>query len=683
MIEIRPPKAQKAAKELRLHDHSRLDPYYWLREKDNQDVIAYLEAENAYCDAVMAETQGLQERLYEELHSRMEEDDCSVPVRQADYYYYHRSEKAKPYLIYCRKYQSLEAEEEILLDLNEEAKGHSYMELGVYRLSPDHKKLAYSLDTTGYESYTLYIKNLATAELYAEQIPASYYALEWANDSQTFFYNVINEACRPYKIFRHTLGTAAQDDLECFHEQDSLYEASVGKTKDDSYLYLRLASLESSEYHILNADEPEAAFRCVAPREKGLRYKLEHHQGKLYLLTNKDAAKHNQLMTTLVTEPAKENWQEYIPHQEARVLADFQIFSRHLAILEREEGLLHLCVIDLATQEQHRVQFPETLYHVSLEPDWGFETSALRLHYSSLVTPEAVYDYSPDTRTLELKKQRQVPGYDASQYEQKRLFATAEDGTRIPLSLVYKKDVLKDGKNPCLLYGYGAYGATLEPGFWHQHLCLLERGFVFAMAHVRGGGELGRSWYEAGKLLNKKNSFSDFIASARYLIAEGFTEPQRLAIEGRSAGGLLVASVLTMAPDLFKTALVGVPFVDVLTTMQDGSIPLTLGEYEEWGNPFDKNVYDYMLSYSPYDTIEAKDYPHILVTASLNDPRVAYWEPAKWTAKLRDHKTDQNVLLLKTNMGAGHGGASDRYEDLRETAFSYAFIMHTLGYGVD
>ncbi|MCA9837556.1 MAG: S9 family peptidase [Trueperaceae bacterium] len=676
---LQAPKAKKLATALSLHGHTRIDHYYWLREKDDPDVISYLEAENAYCDRMMAHTQGLQETLFAEMCGYLQEDDSSVPVKQGNYYYYHRMEKGKPYAIYCRKLQSLAAPEEVLLDLNEEAKDKDFLELGVYRISPDHRKLAYSLDTTGYESYTIYIKDLETGHLLPEEIHETYYALEWASDSQTFFYNVINEVTRPYKIFRHKLGTHPSEDSLCFHEEDTLFEVSVRKTKDGQFLYLESGSLESSELQILEASSPDKPFHSVQPREQGLRYKLEHHEGKLYLLSNRDGDIHHNIMTAPVEEPGITNWTEFIPHDERVMLESMQMFINHLVIVEREFGLKQLRIIDLQTAESHRLDFPHELYSFNLEPNPVYETSILRLNYSSLKTPSRIYDYHMTERRLELKKQTVVAAYDESQYELKRLFATAEDGTRIPMSLVYKKGLALDGSHACFLYGYGSYGANVEPGFLAHRLTLLERGVIFAMAHIRGGGALGRSWYEDGKFLNKKNTFTDFIAAARHLIAQGYTRPERLAIEGRSAGGLLMGAVVNMAPELFKTAIAGVPFMDVITTMQDSSIPLTLCEYEEWGNPHDKDYYDYMLSYSPYDNIEAKAYPNLLVTAGLNDPRVAYWEPAKWTAKLRDYKTDQNHLLLKTNMGAGHSGASDRYEYLREKAFEYAFVLDTLG----
>lgn len=676
---LTPPKAKKIAKSLSLHGHTRIDHYYWLREKDDPDVLHYLEAENAYCDAVMAHTNPLQTKLFAEMRGYLQEDDCSVPVKQGDYYYYQRLEKGKPYAVYCRKFQSLDAPEAILLDLNEEAKGKDFLELGVFRISPDQSKLAYSLDTTGYESFSIYIKDLVTGHLLPEEIHESYYALEWASDSQSFFYNVINEVTRPYKIFRHKLGKHPTEDVLCFHEEDTLFEILVRKTKDGKYLYLESSSLETTELRLLDADTPEAAFRLIEPRERGLRYKLEHHSGKLYLLTNQDGDIHHNIMTTPVSKPGQENWTEFIAHDERIMIESMQLFAGHLVLVEREAGLKHLRILDLKTKEAKRVEFPHELYTFNLEPNPVFETSTLRLNYSSLKTPARIYDYDMTSQTLELKKQTVVPGYDESKYELKRLYAQAEDGTRIPMSLVYKKGLVQDGNSPCFLYGYGSYGANVEPGFLSHRLALLERGVVFAMAHIRGGGALGRTWYEAGKFLNKKNTFSDFIACAKHLMAENYTKPEHLAIEGRSAGGLLMGAVVNMAPDLFKTALAGVPFMDVITTMQDSSIPLTLCEYEEWGNPHDKDYYDYMLSYSPYDNIEAKSYPNILVTAGLNDPRVAYWEPAKWTAKLRDFKTDQNHVLLKTNLGAGHSGASDRYEYLREKAFEYAFLIDTLG----
>ena len=673
------PKAKKIAKALSLHGHTRIDHYYWLRDKDDPDVLSYLEAENAYCEAVMAHSKPLQADLFEQMKAFLQEDDCSVPVKQGEYYYYQRLEKGKSYPLYCRKFKSLDADEEILLDLNQEAEGKDFLELGVFRISPDHSKLAYSLDTSGYESYSIYIKDLNTGHLLPEEIHKTYYALEWASDSQSFFYNVINEVTRPYKIFRHKLGQHPSEDQICFHEADTLFEVIVRKTKDGRYVYLESSSLETTELQILDASATTNDFCLIEPRERGLRYKLEHHEGKLYLLTNKDHAIHHKIMTTPVETPGQEHWKTFIAHDERIMIESMQMFAGHLVLVEREEGLKQLRMVDLKSWESHRLAFPDELYSFNLEPNPIFETSILRLNYSSLKTPTRIYDYDMLQKTLELKKQTVIPGYDESLYELKRLYALAQDGTRIPMSLVYKKNLVKDGNNPCFLYGYGSYGANVEPGFLSHRLALLERGVVFAMAHIRGGGALGRRWYEDGKFLNKKNTFSDFIDCAKHLINEQYSSPEHLAIEGRSAGGLLMGAVVNMAPELFKTAIAGVPFMDVITTMQDSSIPLTLCEYEEWGNPHDKDYYDYMLSYSPYDNIEAKAYPNILVTAGLNDPRVAYWEPAKWTAKLREFKTDSNPVLLRTNLGAGHSGASDRYEYLREKAFEYAFVLDTLG----
>ncbi len=673
-----PPRAKKQAKELEIHDHKRIDHYYWLREKNHPDVIVYLEAENTYCDAMMAHTQELQESLYQEMHQRMQEEDSSVAVKLADYYYYQRSEKNKPYFIYARKHLSLDAPEEILLDLNSYAQKQDYLQLGIFKVSPDHKKLAYSLDDKGFENYTVYIKNLETQSLYPEQLAANRYSLEWANDSETLFYNVQDNASRPYKILRHKLGTSQQDDNECFTEEDALYNVVLSKSKDQKYIIMDVSSIETSEQQLLDAAKPNSNFSCVQPREKGLRYKLEHNNGKLFLLTNKDNAIHNKIMQSPVNASNKETWQDFITHHEDIMRESFMLFEHYLVLVERADGIKQLSIIDLRSHEQHQLVFPDALYSFTLDANPVFNSDTLRLNYSSLKSPNCIYDYHMPSRTLELKKQTFVPNYNPNDYRMERIYATAEDGVHVPISLIYKKDLKKDGDNPCLLYGYGSYGANVEPSFSANRISLLERGFVFAMAHIRGSSTLGRRWYEDGKFLNKKNTFNDFIACAKTLIAQAYTKSEKLAIEGRSAGGLLMGSVLNEAPELFQAALAGVPFMDVITTMQDSSIPLTVEEFEEWGNPFDKTFYDYMLSYSPYDNIEAKNYPHILVTAGLNDPRVAYWEPAKWTAKLRDYKTDNNKLLLQTNMGAGHSGASDRYELLRETAFYYAFFIDAL-----
>lgn len=675
-----PPVAEKKPKALTIHGHTRVDDYYWLRERDNPQVIAYLEAENAYTEAMMAHTEPLQERLYQEMVGRIQETDQTAPVPIDDYYYYSRTEEGKQYSIYCRKQGSLDAEEEVLLDLNEAAEGHDYLNLGVYKVSPDHRLMAYSLDTNGAEDYVLYVKDLATGDLLPDEIHNTYYSAEWGNDNETLFYTTKDEAKRAHKVWRHRLGTAVEEDELLYHEKDELFRVFFYKTKDRRYVVATSASMETSEQRYLNADAPAGDFVLIQPRQKGLRYYVAHRDGTFYILTNDDAPNF-RLMTAPVAAPEKERWRERIPHREKVKIDDVDLFARHLVVYERENGLRTMRIVDLETDAFHYLDFPEPVYTYAQNGNPVFDTNLVRYTYSSLSTPDSVYDYNMETREQTLVKRKPVLGdYDPDDYQTERIFAAAKDGTEVPISLVFRRDAFSgDEPAPCLLYGYGSYGHSVDPTFNSNRLSLLDRGFIFAMAHIRGGQEMGRIWYDQGKFLNKRNTFIDFIACAQRLIDGGFTSGEQLAIIGGSAGGLLVGAALNMAPDLFHAAVAAVPFVDVVTTMLDESLPLTVGEFEEWGNPKEEDYYRYMLSYSPYDNVEAQTYPHVLVTAGLNDPRVQYWEPAKWTAKLRDRKTDDNVLLLKTEMGAGHSGPSGRYDYLREVALHYAFVLDALG----
>jgi oligopeptidase B len=641
--------------------------------------MAYLQAENEYTAAMMAQTEALQAQLYQEMVNRIQETDLDVPERIDDYYYYTRTETGKPYSIYCRKKGSLAAAEEILLDQNELAAGHAFCKIGVYQVSPDHKLLAYSVDTSGAEMFTVYVKDLETGQLLPDQIPNTYYSLEWANDNRTFFYNVLDEAKRPYQLYRHTLGSDPKTDPLIYHEKDQTFYLSLRKTRSKAYLLLTLRQTTKSEVHYLAADEPTGQFQVIQPRQPDLEYSVAHHDERFFIVTNEQAPNF-RVMTTPATAPGKANWQEFIPHRANVRVTGLAAFRDYLAVFEREDGLQQIRIIHLASGESHEVDFPEAAYTYSPHANRDYNTPLLRFSYTSLITPDSVFDYDIDRRSRELKKQEPVlGGYNPADYQTKRIFATAADGAKVPISLVYKKDLRRPAGNPTLLYGYGAYEASIDPYFISARLSLLERGLVYAIAHIRGGGELGRPWYKQGKLLHKKNSFTDFIACAEHLIAENYTAPGRLAAWGRSAGGLLMGAITNMRPDLFNVVVAGVPFVDVISTMLDSSIPLTTAEYDEWGNPAEKVYYDYMRSYSPYDNVEAKAYPHMLITAGLNDPRVAFWEPAKWTAKLRAGKTDQNLILLKTDMTVGHSGPSDRYEYLKEMAFIYAFILNRLG----
>ena len=662
-----------------VHGEARVDNYSWLREKSNPEVIAYLEAENKYTEAMMQHTEDFQEQLYQELLGKIKETDLSVPEKIDDYYYYTRTEEGKQYPIYCRKKGNLEATEEILLDQNALSEGHEYLEVGVYKISPNHQLLAYSTDTTGGESYTLYIKDLTTGQLLGDQIPNTYYSVEWASDNQTLFYTILDAAKRPYKLYRHQLGSDPAANPLIYHETDESFFLDISKTRSKTYLLMELENINTSEVHYLEADQPTGDFKVVSPRQLELEYSVEHHGDQFFIVTNSDAVNF-KLMCASVDNPSRANWEEVISHREAVKLDSISAFQNHLVISEREEGLQKIRVRNLTTGEEHAVDFPEPVYTVRQGRSPEFNTTTLRFNYASLVTPMSVFDYEMDARTRELKKQDEVlGGYDPSLYESERIFAKAADGTPVPISIVYKKGLTKDGRNPLLLYGYGSYGINSDPYFSSNRLSLLDRGFIYAIAHIRGGEEMGRTWYEKGKLLHKKNTFTDFIACAENLIAEKYTASDKLVIQGGSAGGLLMGAVTNMRPELFEIVIAKVPFVDVVNTMLDASIPLTVIEYDEWGNPNEKMFYDYIKSYSPYDNIEAKAYPHILVTAGLNDPRVHYWEPAKWTAKLRTLKTGNNRLLLKTEMGAGHGGPSGRYDYLKEMAFEYAFIFDLLG----
>lgn len=676
---LSPPIAEKHPHSLTIHGDERIDPYYWMRDRSDPQVIAYLEAENAYTQAVMQHTEGLQKILYDEMLGRIKETDLSVPYRKGDFYYYTRTEEGKAYPIYCRKQGSLDADEDVLLDQNVLAEGHEFFSLGVVQVSPDHQILAYSVDTAGSELYTLYFLDLKTRERYPEAIAETYYSLEWANDSRTVFYTQVDSTNRPYKLFRHVVGTPATDDVLVYHEADDSYFLGVGKTRSDAYLLMSLESKITSEIRYLKADDPQGEFQVIQARSHGMEYGVDHHGDYFYIVTNDDAVNF-KLVKTPVTAPAKPNWETVIPHRDDILLSGISAFVDHLVIYERQGGLPTVRVQKLSTGQEHSLTFPEPTYSVWESNNPEFNTNILRFSYSSMITPSSVFDYNLDTQERELKKQTEVlGGYDRIQYASEWISATAADGVQVPISIVYKRGMTKDGNNPLLLTGYGSYGMSYPVSFSSNRLSLLDRGVIIALAHIRGGSELGRQWYDNGKFLNKKNTFTDFITCAEYLIQTGWTGRDRLAISGGSAGGLLMGAVINQRPDLFKAVVADVPFVDVVTTILDPSLPLSVLEWEEWGNPNDKTYYDYMKSYSPYDNVTAQDYPSLLITAGLNDSRVSYWEPAKWTAKLRDLKTDNNLLLLKTNMGAGHGGASGRYESLKEIAFEYAFLLDQWG----
>jgi oligopeptidase B len=636
-------------------------------------VISYLEAENAYTADVMAPTKPLQEKLYREILGRIQETDLSVPVKRDDYFYYTRTEEGKAYSVQCRKHGNLDAPEEILLDSNVLAEGQKYFRLGNFAVSPDHRLLAYSTDVEGDETYTIYVKNLETGELLPDRIANTYYTLEWANDNRTFFYTVLDQMKRPHRAYRHELGDAP--DSLVYEEPDGRFELALAKTRSRRFVFLESSSPLTSELRYLEAADPRAEFRVMLPRRQDVEYDASHHGEYFYIRTN-DGAKNFRLMRTTVANPSIENWHEVIPARVDVTIEGIDSFEDHLAIYERERGIEKICIRDGSGAFSHYIDFPEPVYTVSAAGNAEYKTSLLRFNYTSLVTPASVFDYNVRTRERELKKQYEVRGgYDASQYQSERIFAKAPDGVEVPISLVYRKGSEGSGASPMLLYGYGAYGHSIDPRFSSDRLSLLDRGFIFAIAHIRGGAEMGEVWHDQGKLLQKKNTFSDFIACAEHVISAGYTSSHRLAIMGGSAGGLLMGAVLNMRPELFHAAIAKVPFVDTLNTMFDPTLPLTIAEYEEWGNPENKEYYDYMRAYSPYDNVAPREYPTMLVTAGLNDPRVSYWEPAKWVAKLRALKKDSNLLLLKTDLGSGHFGPSGRYEGIKETAFDYAFLL--------
>lgn len=689
---VAPPVAEKNPRTEERFGVTLVDNYFWLREKESQKVIDHLNAENDHTKSVMAHTEGLQEKLYKEMLGRIKETDLSVPYRKGEYFYYTRTEEGKPFPIFCRT-KGANGAEEILLDQNAQAAAMNakFLSLGTFDVSPDHSMLAVSFDTNGSERYTLKFKNLTTGEWLPDEVPDTYYSSAWANDNTTFFYTTQDDASRPDKLWRHTLGVPAKDNVMVFHEPDERFNLSVAKTRSDAFIMIQLGSMAQTEWHALDANTPNGTFSVILPRKDKVEYGVDHHGDRFYIVTN-DGAVNFKLVSVPTAAPQSEQT-VLMPESPDVTIEGVDCFKDHLVITTRERGLPNLRIRSFsAGNAEHLVSFPEPAYDYALSNNEEFSSALLRFSYTSLITPRSVFDYDMNTkeRTL-LKEQPVLGGYDRTLYTVKRVSAPAADGKLVPVSLVYKTALFKgDGSNPCLLNGYGSYGFSFDPSFSSNALSLIDRGFVFAIAHIRGGSENGRTWYEDGRLMNKKNTFTDFIAAAEFLAKEKFTSSSKLAISGGSAGGLLMGAVANMRPDLFKVVVAAVPFVDVINTMSDPSIPLTVTEWEQWGNPCtDEEAFKYMLSYSPYDNVGAKPYPNMLVLAGLNDPRVAYWEPAKWTAKLREMAFNAAtpsvqsgaVLCLKTNMGAGHGGASDRYERLKEIALQYAFILDRIGVG--
>lgn len=672
------PHAKIEKKELTMHGDTRLDNYFWLNQRENPEVVAYLEAENAYTKSMMSHTEAFQEKLYNEMVGRIQQTDISVPYLENGYYYYSRFEEGKEYPFFCRKKGNLEAPEEIMLDVNQMAKGHAFYEIGSYQVSEDNRLLAYAVDTVSRRIYTIYFKDLVTGEILPDKIDGTAGNLAWANDNKTLFYATKDESLRVNRIWKHRLGVEKEIDPIVFNEEDVTFNTFVYKSKSRKYMVIGSESTLSDEYRLLDANNPDGNFTIFQPRQPNLEYEIAHYNDRFYIRTNYHAINF-RLMETSRDKTGIENWKEVIPHREDVLLEDFDVFKDFLAIQERKDGMKTLRIYN-GSDIDYYLKFDEQAYTVTLGQNAEFESDIVRYNYTSLTTPMTVYDYNTKAGKSELmKRQEVVGGYNPDDYFTERLMAKAEDGTEVPISMVYKKGLKKDGKNPCLLYGYGSYGYSMDPYFSSVRLSLLDRGFIYAIAHIRGGQEMGRKWYEDGKLLNKKNTFTDFIACGENLVDMGYTSPGHLYAMGGSAGGLLMGAVINMRPDLFNGVIADVPFVDVVTTMLDESIPLTTGEYDEWGNPNDSAYYYYMLSYSPYDNVAVTSYPALLVTTGLHDSQVQYWEPAKWVAKLRVMKTDKNPLYLWTNMDYGHGGASGRFERYHETALEYAFMLDLEG----
>ncbi|MDI6049634.1 S9 family peptidase [Flavobacterium sp. XS2P24] len=672
------PVAKIIPKSLEKHNETRIDNYFWLNDRENPEVIDYLNKENKYYDAMTAHTKDFQKELFEEMKGRIKEDDQSVPYLYNGYYYITRFEKGQDYPIYSRKKGSLSANEEILFNCNDLAKGHSYFQLGGLSVSPDNKFASFGIDIVGRRIYTIQIKNLETGEILSDKIENATGNSVWANDNKTIFYTRQDKVTlRSDKVFKHKLATDAADDVLVFNEKDDTFNVSVSKEKSRKYIVIGSGSTLTTEYRILNSDTPDGEFVVFQPRVRGLEYSISHFGDSFYILTNKDKATNFKLMKTPENATAKENWKDIIAHRKDVLLEDIEIFRNYLVVEERSNGLNHIRIMPWSGAGEYYLPFGSETYNAYTTTNVDFDTDILRYSYQSLATPSSVIDFNMKTKEKEIKKEQEVIGgkFDKNNYIEERVWATATDGTKVPISLVYRKGLKKDGNNPLLLYAYGSYGVTMDTYFSSTRLSILDRGFVFAIAHIRGGEDLGRQWYEDGKLLKKKNTFTDFIDCSKFLIQEKYTSPKHLYAEGGSAGGLLMGAVVNMAPELYNGVIAQVPFVDVITTMLDDTIPLTTGEYDEWGNPNVKKYYDYMLSYSPYDNVKAQKYPNMFVSTGLHDSQVQYWEPAKWVAKLRTKKINDTVLYLNTNMDAGHGGASGRFEAIKELAKEYSFLL--------
>ncbi len=675
----KPPAAKKVAKVTEINGHKLVDNYFWLRDKPNPEVKAYLEAENAYTDAVMKPTEAFQKKLYDEMLSRIKETDVEVPYQEGQYLYYSRTEAGKQYQILCRKKGSIEASEEVLLDINDMAKGRAFMSVSQVAVSPDGNLLAYSYDDTGFRQFMLAVKDLRTGKMlpdHAERVGS----VVWANDNKTIFYTQEDAvAKRQYQLYRHTAGTNDGDAL-VFEEKDERFNLEASKTRSSAYIFAVSSSHTTSEARYIPADQPRADFKVLEPRKQNVEYYPDHNGDSFYIRVN-DTGRNFRLVKAPVADPGSKNWQEVTAQQSNVMLDDLEVFKNFYVSYERENGLPQIRTTDIRNGHSRRIDFPEPAYAIQNSVNRVYDTTEFRYRYQSLITPPSVFAYDMEAGTSRLLKQREVlGGYDHSRYEVEQIYVPAADGVKVPLSVVHLKGAKLDGAGPLYLYGYGSYGLSMDTFFSSDIFSMVDRGVVAGVAHIRGGGEMGKAWHDAGRMMNKKTTFTDFISCAEYLVGHGYGSTDRLVIEGRSAGGLLMGAVLNMRPDLFKAALVGVPFVDVMNTMLDESLPLTVGEFEEWGNPKEKAAFDYMIAYSPYDNIDAKAYPNMLVKTSFNDSQVMYWEPAKYVAKMRATRTDHNTLIMKTNLKpAGHGGASGRYDRLHDTAFDYAYFLTQMG----
>lgn len=674
---MNPPKAKKINKILEIHNDKRIDPYFWLNERENPETIKYLEEENAYTDFVMKDTKSIQNEIFEEMKSRYKKDDKSLPYFFNEYWYIVRYEDGKEYPIFSRKHLLLENKEEILLDINQLAEGEPFFDTGSISVSLNNELIAYSTDNVGRRIYKIFFKNLKTGEIYSDIIENTTGKTVWANDNKHIFYIRKDKNLRAFQIYRHKLGTDSEQDVLIFHEEDESFDVNIFKTKSLKYIFIASSSTNENEMRFVPADNIFGDWTIVQPRTENLEYSVEHYESDFYIITNADNATNFKIVKTKVENPSKENWQDFIAHKKDILVEGFEIFKNYFVLEEREKGLLQLKIIEKESGNSHYLPFSDPTYTAFIGINLEFDTEVLRFGYTSLTKPASTYEYNMREKTTKLLRQQEILGgkFFPENYISERIWATARDGKQIPISLVYHKSTKKSDNTPLLLYGYGSYGHTVDAGFSSVRLSLLDRGFIYAIAHIRGGEYLGRDWYEDGKMLRKKNTFFDFIDAAKHLISERYTSPKNLYAMGGSAGGLLMGAVMNYNPELFNGIVAQVPFVDVVTTMLDDTIPLTTGEYDEWGNPNEKKYYDYMKSYSPYDNIEAKNYPNILITTGFHDSQVQYWEPAKWTAKLRDSKTDNNILIFKTDMSSGHGGASGRFESLKEIALEYAFLL--------